>query len=181
MSRIFGPARQNGYVVHDIEAAMRHWVNLGVGPWTYIEQVPVREFDYRGRPSDIDLSMALAYSGDLQLQLIQQLNDAPSLYWDFLEAHGEGLHHSAAWTTDMSAAVAKAKSFGFSIIQQGIIGENRFVDFDTEVHHPSTVMELFDISGAVGPLFESIRAAAADWDGTDPIRRPAAGNGVLGL
>ena len=25
MSRIFGEVRQNGYVVHDIETAMRHW------------------------------------------------------------------------------------------------------------------------------------------------------------
>ena len=32
MSQRFGPVRQVGYVVRDIEAAMRHWVALGVGP-----------------------------------------------------------------------------------------------------------------------------------------------------
>ncbi len=33
MSRLFGPIRQNGYVVRDIEAAMAHWIDvLQVGP-----------------------------------------------------------------------------------------------------------------------------------------------------
>ena len=33
MSRIFGEIIQNGYVVRDIAAAMRHWIEvLGVGP-----------------------------------------------------------------------------------------------------------------------------------------------------
>ena len=32
MSRLFGGVIQNGYVVRDIEAAMRHWIDvLGVG------------------------------------------------------------------------------------------------------------------------------------------------------
>ncbi len=34
MSRIFGDVRQNGYLVADIEAAMKHWTEvLGVGPF----------------------------------------------------------------------------------------------------------------------------------------------------
>jgi Glyoxalase/Bleomycin resistance protein/Dioxygenase superfamily len=33
MSRLFGPMRQVGIVVRDIEKAMRHWVEAcGVGP-----------------------------------------------------------------------------------------------------------------------------------------------------
>jgi len=33
MSRIFGAVCQNGYVVRDIQAAMRHWIEvIGVGP-----------------------------------------------------------------------------------------------------------------------------------------------------
>ncbi len=40
MSRIFGKVCQNGYVVRDIEAAMKHWITvMGVGPWFYIEDV----------------------------------------------------------------------------------------------------------------------------------------------
>ena len=45
MSRLFGPMRQVGIVVRDIEKAMRHWVEVcGVGPWFYAEQLPMDEF-----------------------------------------------------------------------------------------------------------------------------------------
>ncbi len=72
MSRIFGDIRQNGYVVRDIESAMKHWTEvLGVGPFFYFERVPVHDFRYRGEPSPVDLSIALANSGALQIELIQ--------------------------------------------------------------------------------------------------------------
>jgi hypothetical protein len=171
MSRIFGPTRQNGYVVRDIEAAMRHWARLGVGPWFYFETVPVTDFVCFGRPGQVELSIALANSGDLQLELIQQRNDQPSLYRDFLAAHGEGLQHISAWTTDMAGELARLKALGFKVGQEGLIGENRFVYFDTEKSHPSTVMEIYDISGSPGPFFEDVRKAAAAWDGRNPIRR----------
>ncbi len=68
MSRIFGPVRQNGYVVRDIDAAMRHWVEtLGVGPWFYIDRVQCDYFRYRGEASPVEMSIALANSGDLQI------------------------------------------------------------------------------------------------------------------
>jgi len=87
MSRLFGGVIQNGYMVRDIEAAMRHWIDvLGVGPWFYIDHLPVADFQYKGQPSPVDISLALANSGTLQIELIQQRNDAPSLYLDFLHA-----------------------------------------------------------------------------------------------
>lgn len=60
MSRIFGEVRQNGYVVHDIEAAMKHWTEaLGVGPFFYLERAPIKDFRYYGEPSDLEVSIAL--------------------------------------------------------------------------------------------------------------------------
>ena len=47
MSRIFGAITQNGYVMRDIQAAMRHWIEvLGVGPWHSAEshlKIPLSE------------------------------------------------------------------------------------------------------------------------------------------
>lgn len=96
MSRLFGPIRQNGYVVRDIRAAMDHWVNVvGVGPWFFVEQVKTDYFRHRGVDQPLTMSIALANSGDLQIELIQQTNDAPSLYKEFLDAGHEGLQHLA--------------------------------------------------------------------------------------
>jgi hypothetical protein len=170
MSRIFGDIRQNGYVVRDIEAAMHHWTErLGVGPFFYIEHVPIEGFRYEGVPSDLEVSIALSNSGPLQIELIQQRNDAPSMYRDFLAAGHEGLQHVAYWTEKMDEDLARMESLGIEVGQSGSIGENgRFVYYLTE-HHPGTVVELSEISGTKGRYFALIREAAAAWDGTDPI------------
>src|SRR6266487_2897314 len=61
MRRLFGGVIQNGYVVRNIEAAMRHWIDvLGVGPWFYIDHLPVADFQYKGQPSPVDISLLLA-------------------------------------------------------------------------------------------------------------------------
>ena len=50
MSRIFGAVRQNGYVVRDIQAAMKHWIEvMGVGPWYYMDRVKTDWFRHRGQ------------------------------------------------------------------------------------------------------------------------------------
>jgi hypothetical protein len=96
MSRLFGPIRQNGYVVRDIEAALKHWTEvIGVGPFWYFERVPIEQFSYQGEPSPLEVSIALANTGPLQIELIRQRNDAPSMYRDFLSAGHEGLQHVA--------------------------------------------------------------------------------------
>jgi len=171
MSRIFGRITQNGYVVRDIEAAMRHWIEvLGVGPWFYAEHAPIENFRYRGEPSDPVVSIALANTGPLQIELIQQRNDAPSLYRDFLAAGHEGLQHIAYWTHRFDDDMQRLLARGYRVGQSGEVGRpGRFAYFETE-GHPGTVAELSEISGPKGRLFEVIRQAAEDWNGDDPIR-----------
>ncbi|MBV1934884.1 MAG: VOC family protein [Parvibaculaceae bacterium] len=173
MSKIFGNVRQNGYVVHDIEAAMKHWVEvMGVGPWFYIEDVKTDWFKCRGADSDVKMSIALANSGDLQIELIQQRNDAPSLYKEFLDAGHEGLQHMSYWTHDFQELYNKALSLDYVVGHEGAIGgeQGGFAYFDTQAH-PGTIIEISDISGSKGQMFDHIRQVAAEWDGTDPIRK----------
>ncbi|HAC59015.1 VOC family protein [Parvibaculum sp.] len=172
MSRFFGKVCQNGYVVRDIEAALKHWTEvLGVGPFYYIDRVKCDWFTYRGEPSPVEMSIALGNTGDLQIELIQQRNDAPSMYMDFLNSGREGLQHMSYWTTDYQAAYDRALAAGYQVGHEGQIGgeQGRFVYFDTETH-PGTVIEMSDISGAKGKFFEHIRNAAIGWDGKDPVR-----------
>lgn len=173
MSRFFGAIAQNGYVVNDIHAAMDHWVNvLGVGPWFLFEKIKFDYFKHRGQTSDLEMSVAMANSGGIQIELIQQTNDAPSMYKEFKEAGGEGLQHVAYWTTEYKALCDLALSRGYTIGQEGQVGgpTGGFTYFDTELH-PGTVIEISDISGPKQALFEYIKQASIGWDGKDPIRR----------
>ena len=91
MSRFFGPVRQAGYVVRDIEAAMDYWSReLGIGPWFYNPRVPIVNYRYRGEAYEPHNSVALANSGFVQVELIQTRNDVPSMYRDFLAAGNTG-------------------------------------------------------------------------------------------
>lgn len=172
MSRFLGPIRQNGYVVRDIRAAMDHWAGvMGVGPWFYMDRVKTDYFRYRGQDSPVEMSIALANSGDLQIELIQQRNEAPSMYKDFLESSQEGLQHVAFWSTDYQAFHEDCLARGLKVGHEGQIGgpQGRFCYFDA-MAHPGTVIEISDISGAKGQFFEHIRKAAQEWDGAEPIR-----------
>lgn len=171
MSRTFGKIAQIGYVVRDIDAAMDNWVKNGVGPWFYVDRVQTDYFRYRGVDSDMQMSVALANSGDVQLELIQPRNDAPSMYKDFLDSGREGMQHIAYWSTDFQALYNDAIAAGYVIGQEGSIGgeQGRFAYLDTE-HEQGTVIEISDVSGPKGQFFSYIRDVAAGWDGSDPIR-----------
>ena len=180
MSRRFGAIRQNGYVVRDIEAALAHWTEvLGVGPFFYFARVPVEDFRYHGEPSPLEVSIALAQWGDLQIELIQQRNDAPSMYRDFLAGGQEGLQHVACWYDSLDEPLERAARWGLAVAQSGRIGEGgRFAYLGTE-SHAGTVVEISEVGGAKGRFFEHVRRCAAGWNGEDPVRpvgaRPSAG------
>lgn len=171
MSKFFGEIRQLGYVVKDIEAAMEYWSGtLGVGPWYYNPKVPIENYQYRGESHEPHNSVALANSGFVQVELIQCRNDVPSMYRDFLQAGNTGLQHVAYWTENYDHDLARLTDQGFRPVMSGEVGERgRFVYFDTE-YHPGTVIELSEVAGPKGKLFDLIRAESQQWDGRDPVR-----------
>ena len=150
---------------------MRHWIDvIGVGPWFYVKEAPITDFTYRGKPSDARISIALANSGPLQIELIQQRNDGPSLYRDFLAAGHEGLQHVAYWTETFAQDRARLIEQGYAVGHEGNTGRyGPFAYFLTETH-PGTVVEISDTGGPKKDLFEAIANAAETWDGSDPIR-----------
>jgi hypothetical protein len=173
VSRVFGTVRQLGYVVHDIEAAMRHWTEtLGIGPFFYFPRVVALDGVYRGESRPFEIAVALSQSGPMQIELMCQLNDGPSALRDFADQHGEGLHHLAYWTDTFDQKLGAARDAGYSVWQQGAIAsrDNRFAYLSTQ-GHAGTVIELSEVSGMKGRLFEHIAQTAATWDGTQPVRR----------
>lgn len=172
MSRIYGEIRQLGYVVRDIEAAMHHWAHvLGVGPWFYVDRLPVIRFRYRGKPSDPHVSIALANSGTAQIELIQQRDDAASMYRDFISSGREGLQHVSTWPTpvEYEAILVHAGKTGVRVGQSGETARGPFAYLETEAH-PGTCMEIAAMSETRRRQFAAIEAAARGWDGQDPIR-----------
>jgi hypothetical protein len=171
MSRYLGEIRQNGFVVRDIQAAMRHWAEkLGIGPFLYREEASFAGFSYRGSPSQARASLAFAHAGSLQIELIQPLDDEPSMYRDFLAAGREGLHHLGYLVDGYEAVVQCCLDRGWLIGQSGSIDGVRFTYFDTE-SHPGTVVEVIEGTDLARGFYAMLEERCRSWDGTTPIRR----------
>ena len=175
MSRLFGDARQVGLVVEDFDAAIDHWTQVhGVGPFFHFREVTVEDYRYRGQPGPAPVvSIAFGYSGDLQVEIIHQHNDAPSCYRDFLDSGRQGMHHLSSFldTAGFDACHAAMLAHGNNELHAGTIGGIRFAYFDTDTRPGACVCEISESDGeAVRPLFAAFRDAARGWDGSDPLR-----------
>lgn len=161
MTTPFGPIRQLGYIVTDIHAAMRQWLEgPGVGPFYYLEN-----------------NGALAQSGGVQIELVQLRDDSPSFFHTFVGKFGEGLHHVAFWTEHFDAGVAAALARGYVELHRGTslpgTPDSRFAYFDRG-STDGTAIEISERGVDKRALFDAIAHAAEGWDGTEPVRDMAA-------
>jgi hypothetical protein len=176
MSKIFGEFRQLGMVVRDADAAMQEWLKLGVGPW-YVLEFTVDDYVYRGKPSPPPvLKLCFAHSGALQLELIEQKNDAPSAYTEFLGAKREGCQHLCSWFASHETFQARRRDLidrGFTLVHEGGFraADGSFAYFETS--EPGGLQ--LELSEALMPMSAQVLARmlreTQAWDGaTDPIR-----------
>jgi hypothetical protein len=151
---------------------MAYWSNtLGVGPFFYLKNHKAAGSLFRGQPTDMRISLAFAQSGSLQIELVQQLNDAPSLFKEFGDAGRRGLHHLAFWTTEFDHDVGSYQKQGFEIVQTGgMAGDNNRNVFIERRGETQLAIEISEISGSKGEFFKRVALAANDWDGSDPVR-----------
>ena len=171
MSRLFGPMRQLGYVVADVRVAVDHWVDrLGVGPFFVVDELVLEDFELDGVAGEpVTLSIALANSGSMQIELIQQLDDTPSMFRTFLDRTGGGLQHWASWPDDYDAMLQAARAHGLAVKQSGRTARGRFA-YMSDPRVPDTAVEIAEGSTERARSFGLVAEAAVGWDGTDPIR-----------
>jgi hypothetical protein len=168
----FGPLVQNGYVVRDIERAVRHWTQvIGVGPFFLLEHIPFESLLFHGRPSPVDMSVAITYWGEMQIELIVQHNDAPSIYSEFAAAKGEGLQHVGVFTDDLAAHLERLRALGVEPVQWGHTATGFNFAYVSTDAHPGAMIELVERGEPVAKFFGMIREAARGWDGREPLRR----------
>lgn len=163
---------QMAFVVTDIEAACRRWTKAtGIGPFFLLSNISLTEINYRGAPSDgLDFSVAIAQSGGVQIELIEQHCDRPSAYRDLIASGASGFHHMGLYCDEYDANFAWYARQGYVPAVDGKLGDMRFAYFDTSADL-GCMVELIEQNPAQDELFARIAAAAEGWDGvTDPIR-----------
>jgi methylmalonyl-CoA/ethylmalonyl-CoA epimerase len=139
-------------VTRDIRRTMDGMARLGIGPWAIytFDPTTVRDMTFRGRPAEYSMKLALTFNGNMMWEIIQPLT-GPSIYTEFLDRHGEGIHHTAFHCGSMGweERVAEFERRGFAMIQSGLWqGIVPYAYFDTEAA-TGTAFELFIIPEGV--------------------------------
>ncbi len=163
---------QAAFIVKDVEKAARAWIAAtGIGPFFLVPHIQLNEARYRGALVDgIDFTVAIAQSGGVQVELIQQHCDNPSAYRDTVPKGQEGFHHFCIYTDDYDAVCQRYTDQGFAVAVAGQFGEMRFCYIDT-APALGCMMEIVEQDEAQTAAFIRIAEGAQGWDGvTDPIR-----------
>jgi methylmalonyl-CoA/ethylmalonyl-CoA epimerase len=129
---------QIAVVVNDLQETMEQYTKLlGWGPWNVYRHEPPRLHDTVVRGEDIEYTMLGAETrvGEMGFELLQPL-EGPSIYKEWLNRHGEGLHHVAVMLHDFDESTELKRRFdeiGASVLMGGRIGETiEFYYLDTE-------------------------------------------------
>lgn len=131
-----GDTTQICVVTRDIFRTLSQFVRIGVGPWRIytFDSTTVKDQTFRGKSQSQSLKLALAWSGTTFWEVIQPL-EGESIYKEWLEEHGEGIHHVAqdCKGIPLSERISEFERRGYKVTQSGChMGQVKFAYLDTE-------------------------------------------------
>lgn len=117
---VFRKINQVAVVVRDRDATVRKYRELmGIEPFVVCStpQLPGRIF--RGEETDFEVKAAVYHlDNGMDLEVLEP-SKGSSLWREFLDRHGEGLHHVMYDVDDYDGFVEYMKERGIEIIQEG--------------------------------------------------------------
>jgi hypothetical protein len=123
---------------------------LGATKWIRVPDVHFGpdSCTYRGQPADFVASISFSYAGDTQLELISPVS-GESVYTEFLDRAGPGLHHICVEVDDVDAAVGTAEVLQRGVMPGGmefayVTAEAAGVPYIEIAHIPSEIRAFFD-------------------------------------
>lgn len=156
-------------VVDDLHLAARRWADVfGIGPFHLMKR-NIAPVIYRGEASTLDFQVAVAQAGPVQIELIAQYCDSPSVYREVFAKGEGGVHHLATVVRDFDAAKARYVRSGFSVISEFVGTAMRVGYIDTRAAF-GFVTEVIEEQPAFMTALTRISDVCAGWDGTDPLR-----------
>lgn len=127
-------------VVKDLRKTADYYQNvLGIGPFVFPE-IHYDSITYRGQPAHGYWEMAFARMGAFELELSCSVR-SPNIYEDFLNQHGEGLHHIGFDIPQLDPIIARAESLGIRVLMSGRTPRGGFAHLDT-TRYGGTIFEI---------------------------------------
>ncbi len=166
-----GQIIQMAYVVEDIHASMAWWMaDARTGPWFLLDHFLGPDQTYRGAPSQADVAIAMAFAGHMQIELIQPLDDHPSVYREIIAERGYGFHHVGIACDDVDAECAAYQARGYTLAFRAAVPTGGAVAYLDNGRNQPGMVELIPVTQGMDATFTRFWQASVDWDGSDPIR-----------
>ena len=126
------PLTQVALVVRDVDRAAAQYAELlgvAVPKATLTDPLSQAHTRFRGEPTEARAKLAFVRLKNITVELIEPVG-APSTWQEFLDKHGEGVHHVAFDVPELGPHVARFEREGSSILQRGDFtgGEYLYVD-----------------------------------------------------
>ncbi len=139
-----------GIVVKDIDKTIELLTSMwGLGPWVIVEDSPRKEDIMIGEP--YRLKVAFAKLGPLVLELFQPL-EGRSIWSEFIEVKGEGIHHIGFEVSDWDEMILKLQEQGCRMVAGAVYEGKRWGYFETE---PGRIIVDFAESGIHTWIFKN--------------------------
>jgi hypothetical protein len=166
-----GQVVQTAYVVKDMTAAIRWWIdNANVGPWFLLDSFTGREQLYRGQPNTADIKLAMAFAGHMMIELIQPKDDRPSVYKDVIDQRGYGFHHLGIAVSDVEAERAAYERRGYHVVFSAPVPSGGTVYYLGGPLEAPGLIELIPATPGMDEMFTRYWKASVGWNGENPIR-----------
>jgi methylmalonyl-CoA/ethylmalonyl-CoA epimerase len=123
---------QIGIVVRDIEKTARAYADVFGVPVPSVQVtdgLDKAHTRYMGEPSEAKAKLAFISFGQVTVELIEPIG-APSTWQDFLDEHGEGVHHIAFVVKGMDEHIATLTAQGVPLVQKGDYTGGRYAYLD---------------------------------------------------
>jgi hypothetical protein len=167
------PYSQIAYFVPDVRAAaLEHHRNYGSGPFYVADDVVLPFCEYRGVPAKLNISSAFGQWGDMQVEFMQQNDDAPSIFHDVFPARSGryGVHHLAFIIDDLWAVAKSFEQEGHPIALHAKMANGIEALLIDTIQSNGHMMELYEPTPPLVELYDFIRDQSIGFDGTDPVR-----------
>ncbi len=169
----YGALNQVAYMVPDLDMAIDWWTQvMGVGPFFVFPAFDVAAGDYRGQAHVAQFGAAIAYSGEIMVELIEPRG--PSIFQEFLADGRRGVHHLCVFTQDLAATEEWILSKGGARLQGARFGDGSELAYYDMSGDEAIILEVAALKPEVLGLFAAIKAAGAAWDGKTRLFDPAA-------
>lgn len=114
-----GAIDQISFAVRDMDDAVPRFTAM-FGPFAVID-VPDLEVVVHGKPAKTSLRLGFGTTGSIEVELVQVFGGPwPTLEW--LDRHGEGLHHLRYRVADIAGTCAEMTAAGFEVTVESAEG-----------------------------------------------------------